>query len=369
MPKIDYNKIIENKSEKEFYQKQHDKILKYLDTVDMASFWDILRYVGGSDRRMLRLINQMIKNVEIKTDGHYIEAKEKKIGWQRIVCRECYGKIIPNNTSFSLKEGMLKEICEKKPSPTFLFDQRPVTVSTSFRRAVYLYWRGDLQDKDIVLIGDDDLTSIALALLKKAKSIIVFEVDKRLVKFINKTAKENSLNVTAYQYDLTKNIPKSFYRKFDVFLTDPTPNKEAFSFFVSIGLKLLKEGEGKVGYVSFFPSHSNISIDFQKALTDFNVIITEMIPRFTEYAWLKETYGKEDLKMLKQFDTNEKFSFHENFTRFETTKETVKEIYKIKSEITGKATKRILKNIKKDPAYQNGDKEFVLQTARGWGDS
>jgi hypothetical protein len=257
----------------------------------------------------------------------------------------------------------MTEIAKSKPTPTFFYDQRPVTLTTSVKRAGYLDFRGDLHEKRIVLIGDDDLTSLSLGLTRKPKEIVVFDIDGRLVDFINSVSKEKGLNVKAYKYDLTKKIPSEFSGKFDIFLTDPTPNKIAFELFVSIGLNLLAE-EG-VGYVSFFPSHQLKSLDFQKILTERKVIITDMIPHFTEYDFIPQTYRKEDLNMLRLLDSGEeRISFHENNTRFEVgpdTKRRVKTLNeKEKIDFLGKATKRVLKNPELDPTSKiNSNKNGI----------
>src|SRR3989344_787863 len=355
MGKIDYNKIIENKSEKEFYEKQHDKVLKHLSERNHSNFLAVMSCVGGSDRRMLRLLNEMLKSKEIILENGQISRK----GQKRRLTES------PNGYYDKYLVDIMKNIYKNKPVPTFLFDQRPVTVETTIERAKYLSQRGDMTDKEIVLIGDDDLTSISIALLRRAKNLVVFDIDKRLVEYINKIAKEHYLPVKAYEYDLTKNIPKEFYKEFDVFLTDPTPSKKPFSLFVAIGLNLLKDEEGKVGYVSFYPSHQIKTIDFQRVLTDFKVIITDMIPKFTEYSFIKETYRKEDFELLNKFaEGKSEFSFHENFTRIETIKETLKKIPKItsKKEFYGKATKMVIQNLDKDPAYINGEKDFAKKT-------
>ena len=127
----------------------------------------------------------------------------------------------------------MNKIAKSKPIPTFFYDQRPVTLTTTVKRAGYLDFKGDLHDKRIVLIGDDDLTSLAIGLTRKAREVVVFDIDERLIDFINNISKKLNLNVHAYRYDLTKEIPSEFSGKFDVFLTDPTPNKIAFELFIS----------------------------------------------------------------------------------------------------------------------------------------
>jgi hypothetical protein len=364
MTTLDYNKIIENESELNFYKDTHEKILLDLKYNGPTTFWNIVRNIQGSDRRVLRLINEMTSLGEINLNGREISLKNQERTYNNVVCNSCHGKGIQIKNKYLEILSIMKEIYSKKPAPTFLFDQRPVTSETTVRRAEYLEISGDLIAKKIAIIGDDDLTSIAIGLTKKAEEIVVFDIDKRLISFINKVSKEFNLNIKAYQIDLTKDIPNNFSNYFDVFLTDPTPNPEAFSLFISIGLHLLKEKEGCVGYVSFFPSHQNKSIEFQRILTDKKVIITDIIPKFTEYEFISETYRKEDLELLRKFDSGEKrLSFHENITRFETTNTTIKAIKELneneRKSIFGKATKNIINNLEKDPAFIHGDKEFV----------
>ena len=369
MTDVDYDKIIENESERDFYKETRDKILEYLKRNGTATFWEIVRNVQGSDRRVLRLLNQMslageiaLEGVQISASGFNADEPNKRVKSPAVGFNTT---VKPSYLAFNLNEeykkilARMKTIVKSKPVPTFFYDQRPVTVMTSVKRAAYLDYRGDLHDKRIVIIGDDDLTSIAIGLTKKAREVVVFDIDERLIDFINAVSKKKDLKVRAYKYDLTKEIPIKFSGKFDVLLTDPTPNKIAFELFISIGLNLL--AEKGVGYVSFFPSHQSNSLDFQKILTDRKVIVTDMIPNFTEYDFIPQTYRKEDFTLLESFDSGEeKLSFHENNTRFEVSSESIREIKSLndeeRAELIGKATKRVLENPALDPAYRKESK-------------
>ena len=375
MSKINFDNIVENDFEVPFYSKLHGKVLEYLEFNNGETlFWKLTRAVGGSDRRMLRLLNEMEKSGEIEVIGKEITLKKRKILNKEVipVCKACNGKIISFTPKFSQILKEMKEIYSKKPVPTFLFDQRPVTDETTVRRAAYLMWRGDLIGKSIAIVGDDDLTSLAIGLTGMAKEIVVFDIDTRLIDFINLNTKKYNLPVKAIKSDLTENHPKEFIDRFDVFLTDPTPKPDAFELFLSIGIKLLKNNGG-VGYVSFFPSHQDISIEFQKILTKYDLIVTDMIPKFTEYDFIPETYRNSDFDLLKKLDAGgNRISFHENQTRFEVgekSKMIVEHEKKHKSlDFMGKATKRVLSDIEKDPAYKKGEKDFVINTARSMRD-
>ncbi|MBU2523385.1 MAG: bis-aminopropyl spermidine synthase family protein [Nanoarchaeota archaeon] len=368
--KINYDLVIEDPSEEEFYKQTHDKILFYLSQNNPTTFWQIVRHVQGSDRRVLRLLHQMVLAGEIKLNERQICLKDQatvKNLASDAQCIHCQNKLVPISGRFLRILYKMNEIYERKPSPTFLFDQRPVNAETTVRRSAYLALRKDLVNKKIAVIGDDDLTSLAIGLTYQAKEVVVFDIDKQLIDFINKIAGEEGLNVKAYEYDLTKTIPEEFSGKFDVFLTDPTPKEDAFNLFVSIGIDLLKKGGGYSGYVSFLPSHQDKDYIFQKILSDKKVIITDMIPEFTEYDFIKATYGENDLEKLKEFDSGERrISFYENLTRFETSRETIDTIPKINyRNLIGKATEKVLRDIKKDPRFIAGDKS-VLNIAKSF---
>ena len=83
--------------------------------------------------------------------------------------------------------------------------------------------RGDVEGKRIVVLGDDDGVSIALAQLRSAHEIFVIDIDSRIVEFINKFASENALEnvLIAKEWDIRTSFPDEWHNKFDIFETDP----------------------------------------------------------------------------------------------------------------------------------------------------
>ncbi|MCX6097644.1 MAG: bis-aminopropyl spermidine synthase family protein, partial [Caldiserica bacterium] len=89
--------------------------------------------------------------------------------------------------------GWLKEIMSEyealakgRPEVTAEFDQGVVPLEKNLDRIAYIYERGDLENKSIFILGDDDILSVGLALTGKCKRIVVVEIDKRVNKFIRK---------------------------------------------------------------------------------------------------------------------------------------------------------------------------------------
>ncbi len=331
---VDYNKIIENDFEKTLYEKKYQEIKKYLLTFGSSSFFDIVSSVGGSERRMMRLLDQMIINGDLVVKNNKFNLKNNKNKYQ--------------NINFKYITKMIKKIYSIKPTPSLLFDQRPVTYKTTVNRVKYMLDRNDVYNKNIVFLGDDDLTSIALALTKVKCQITVLDIDKRLIDFINKISKEYNLNINAKVFNALDETPSSLLHKFDVFLTDPTPEKIPFTVFMNKGVSLLKENEDSIIYTSIYSSAMEETLDLQKVICNMNLYITDMIPNFTKYQAIYKLYRQDNLDFIKKYNikiNEDSICFTETLFRMKITKDTktLKITYK-GEDIFGKATKRVINN-------------------------
>lgn len=336
-----YDKIIENDYELELYKKIHQKILIYLNFYGEASFYDILLKCGGSDRRVLRLLDQMIKNKEIIIRKGKFSTTKRQI--------KPYDKLWK---SAVIKYKNLLRTVEFKP--TFLFDQRPINYVSKLRRAKKLVSDIDLyQAKNLVFLGDDDLVSILTALIFKDKKIWVFDIDSRVIDLINKIAIKHKLkNLIAVKHDFSKSTPKKSIEKFDAFVMDPSPTPSYFRMFLKVAKDITKTGG--IGYVSFYPSHTELFLDHQKILTDLNFIIVEMLDKYTEYSWIKETYSKNDMKLLDEYNIDRRsiINFYESLAKVVLLDKGYYQRKKIKSKLPN-AMQRVYKDITKDPSYND----------------
>lgn len=359
---IDFSKVIEHENELPLYHEVTRDILRYLESNYAATFNEIIRNVGGSDRRTLRLLDQLVKLkiLSFEEGSFCIPNKPVHLIKSRdVVCPYCDGKIVTIDRKLRSISDKMKEIYSEKPKPTFIFDQRPVNLETTVRRVSYLIWRGDIQDKTIVVLGDDDLTSIALALTGLAKRTVVFDVDERLISFIKEKSRELDLDLEVFSQDFTKPMPEEFLHCFDVFMTDPTPTEVPFTVFTNVGIRLLKKGESSVGYLSIYPSCMKRDLEMQKIINAMGLMITDLIPLFTQYDFVRETYSEHDLRLLKKYSNGiSEMSFYEYLLRVETTRETreVKIKYRL-DELLGRATRRVLDNPQLDPALTSASDE------------
>ena len=371
MAKISFAHVIENPSELKLYKFLAKRILGYLKISGPTTLWDLIRFVGGSDRRVLRLLNQMVKArlINFKNDHFTLNSIQNiYMPAHSFLCPTCKGKRVVIANRLKMVIQAMKDIYKARPKPTFIFDQRPVTLNTTLNRVAYLIQYGDLQNKNVVVLGDDDLTSLAIAFTDLARRVVVFDIDQRLIDFLIKQKRAFSLKkLEIVSCDFTQGIPREYINRFDIFLADPTPSRTPFTLFVNTGIKALKDTPGSVGYVSIFSSGMEKSLEFQKILTRMRLLITDVIPQFTEYEFLPETYSEKDLKLLAKYDPGkERLSFFEYLVRFETTKETQMFPFKARlKDIFGTATKRVLADLSKDPTrFANiKEKDYIQNMA------
>jgi len=202
------------------------------------------------------------------------------------LCRACEGRGIPFYAELKLYREFL-QLTKDRPEAIRDYDQGSVTPETTISRVLFMDSRGDLRNKDIIVLGaEDDLTGLAVALTRKAKSVLVIDIDKRLIDFDNQIFKELGIdNARAMVWDLRNPFPKDMLGKFDVFVSDPPETLPAFRAFIGRGIATLRE-EGGVGYFGLTLRDSSVFRwrDFQISLTsEFGVAITDIVQNFNHY--------------------------------------------------------------------------------------
>ena len=225
------------------------------------------------------------KGIELTELGLKMVTDELGISCHRRFPRPDYPHL-PSDFDNILRQ--ISKFCSDRPNIDRSLDQSHATSQTALRRAIYLYQNDGLEGRDIVILGDDDLTSLAISLLSKSLllrtgKLMVLETDKRLVKYISETAKNHCLDVEVISHDLRLPIPTELKGQFDVFFTDPPYTLMGLNLFVSRGIEALRPEIGKQGYISFgrrTPDDAATSIG---ALTDMGFAPLEIVPDFNLY--------------------------------------------------------------------------------------
>ena len=267
-------------------------------------FWEIVRYSEEAYNVVSAVLDELKKMGYVKyVDGKIFLTEKgedllKKYGYGKgnYICDKCKGKTVLWNR-LTVRDEFLK-IVKNRPKAIIDYDQGYVTPETTLARIAFMDQKGDLRGKNLLILGDDDLVSIAAMLTGYPKRITVFEIDKRLVEFIEKTGREYGYEIEVYQHDLRKPLPDEFKGKYDTFFTDPTETLIGLKAFIGRGISALK-GERCAGYFGLTRVESSLYKwrDLQKALIEeFGVVITDIIKDFNEYVnwdYIEEMSGWE----------------------------------------------------------------------------
>ncbi len=266
-------------------QRIRRQILRALKLRPMT-FWELINYQDAHLVEFFQVVQSLIKEGILKyKDGYLALRKEVDLcPLQETVC-SCCGVGVEIKGLFEDVYQRFLEVSKDRPLPTSDYDQGFIRPVDTLKRVVYLYQRGDLEDTEIFILGDDDLFSVAAGLTHMPKRIVVVEIDQRLNDFIKEFARKEGLkNIEVYNYNVIEELPGVLKNSFDVFVTDPVETKKGLKLFVGRCIEALR-GPGAAGYMGF--THREASLrkwyDFEKFILSAGLVITDILRDFTIY--------------------------------------------------------------------------------------
>jgi predicted methyltransferase len=210
----------------------------------------------------------------------------------------------------------LKEFLEKyknlRAEPKREYDQFFATEETLIRRISILQNFME-QIKEILFLGDDDLTSLALALFHPDVKLFVVDIDKDILNFINFVSEKEKFNIETYYHDLRKPLPKDKFKKFNFIFTDPPYTPSALQLWLTRCLEAsLGSGSNKkrkrpeilsskyyfvcYGYTN---RETERGLKIQEIITKMGLVIQEKIRDFNNYYGAESLGSKSDLYLLQ----------------------------------------------------------------------
>lgn len=161
------------------------------------------------------------------------------------------------------------------------YDQAPVTWECSLDRALRLsrLSRRGHGTASICLLGDDDLTSLALAALDREANVTVVDIDGVLLAEVGALAERFDLRISLQHEDLRRQGESG--GGFDVVSLDPSPTEPGTRSFVFAAVSRLAPD----GYLlmSAYPSHSRPGAYVGRALEDVGHTIVQLRPGAVRY--------------------------------------------------------------------------------------
>ncbi|MGD2201086.1 MAG: bis-aminopropyl spermidine synthase family protein [Candidatus Bathyarchaeota archaeon] len=177
----------------------------------------------------------------------------------------------------------LRELSALRPVPRPQLDQAYATPETALRRALYMLENGSLAGRDVLFLGDDDLTSVAAGLLGVVGRRTVVDIDERLLGAIREVSEVEGLGIECVHHDLRGSLPEELVGCFDTFLTDPPYTLPGLRLFLSRGVQALRGRKVSRAYLAYPDKPPLEMLEAHAAIVGMGLYIDELIPRFNRY--------------------------------------------------------------------------------------
>lgn len=258
------------------------QILRELSERGEAGVYELLSVQDGSLEEFLEALKGLEKRGRVRVEGGRVRMLGRR---ERILpavrCEECRG------TGYSLTFGkLLKEFRRrtgKRPPPLEGYTQASMLEEEVVRRVEFMYERGDLQGR-ILVIGDDDLFGIAASLTSLPEEVVVAEIDERLVGFINSVARREGWRLRALTYDVRDPLPEELEGGFEVSVTEPVESLPGLELFLSRAVSALRGVGGALYFgLTTLEASRRKWLEVEKRLLKMGLVITDIRRNFSLY--------------------------------------------------------------------------------------
>ena len=178
----------------------------------------------------------------------------------------------------------IKSIEQSRTMPYRDFDQVRALPESTVAKVKLIHQHENLDGRNIILMGDDDMVSIAIGFTGIAKRVTVLDIDREVLAAIQESNQRYNLKTETVLYNAKRALPRELTSKYAVAVTDPPYTAEGIALFVSRCLTGLGRKNGVI-YLSYGYSQraAERALPIQNALTQMGLVLEEVRPRFTRY--------------------------------------------------------------------------------------
>jgi predicted methyltransferase len=204
------------------------------------------------------------------------------------VCSQCDGRGLVVPAPLGPAARKLAGIARRAPQPRFELDQVHCDVDTKVRRALALHEAGALDGRRVLLLGDDDVLSVALARLAApmgvhVASLDVLDVDRGLVTFLRSELRRAPFRCAVRRHDLRDPLPESLRGAVDTVFTDPPYTVEGAELFLSRAAEAVAGNARAHVFLAFGSKRPDDELRLQRALVAMGFVTKQLVRDFNEY--------------------------------------------------------------------------------------
>jgi predicted methyltransferase len=204
-------------------------------------------------------------------------------------CSACRGRGIALEGKPASVIAEIDRVAKRAPPARPELDQCHCTVETKLRRVLAMHEADALVGRRILLLGDDDLTSVAIHRVVRRfgspstiRHLAVVDIDPEIVSFVRHELRGSLFPVSTLRHDLRDPLPKRWRRAFDTVVTDPPYTIDAARLFLSRAAEALERRGGNV-FLSFGSKRPDASFHLQQTIGEMGFEIRRLMRDFNEY--------------------------------------------------------------------------------------
>ena len=184
----------------------------------------------------------------------------------------------------------LDRISADAPPARTELDQSHCTAETKLRRALAFHQAGALEGKRVILLGDDDLVSVAIGLLAAygefadaIRELTVVDLDPAVLAYVGRQLGDAPFSVRLVEHDLRRPLPHRLVGRFDTVFTDPPYTAAGAEVFLSRAASALASAPGGNVFLADGPKPPAELLRVQRAIAGMGFVVRRIAPNFNEY--------------------------------------------------------------------------------------
>src|SRR5436190_5105384 len=205
-------------------------------------------------------------------------------------CPGCSGTGVAVPPGLAALAGELERAAAGMPAAKLELDQTHCTVDTKIRRVLRMHEAGALTGQRVIVLGDDDLISLAIAAFAALpaaaaapRRLAVVDCDPDLLGYLGERAAAGRVPVELVEHDLRQPLPAGLLGAFDVACTDPPYTAAGAELFLSRAVAALAGGAGRHVFFSFGARRPDETLRTQRLIADLGLTVRSLVPGFNSY--------------------------------------------------------------------------------------
>jgi predicted methyltransferase/DNA-directed RNA polymerase subunit RPC12/RpoP len=205
-------------------------------------------------------------------------------------CPGCGGTGVAVPPGLAALAGELERAAAGMPAAKLELDQTHCTVDTKIRRVLRMHEAGALAGQRVIVLGDDDLISLAIAAFAALpaaaaapRRLTVVDCDPDLLGYLGERAAAGRVPVELVEHDLRQPLPAGLLGAFDVACTDPPYTAAGAELFLSRAVAALAGGAGRHVFFSFGARRPDETLRTQRLIADLGLTVRSLVPGFNSY--------------------------------------------------------------------------------------